>query len=95
MLYYVNLPVGAAIGRPLLPPLSGQCHQLKEPGPDFPVIVRSAATWQSVFSLVTGAKSGRCKGNGLPRHLSALARNDIRVGGCENPGSGGAAGDFH
>ena len=51
--------------------------QEKENIVDLGVIARSEATWQSVFSLVTGAKSGHFKGNGLPRHLSALARNDI------------------
>ncbi|MDY4508420.1 MAG: hypothetical protein SPD95_06825, partial [Candidatus Faecousia sp.] len=54
------------------------CHSLltqeKENIVDLGVIARSEATWQSVFSLVTGAKSGHFKGNGLPRHLSALAR---------------------
>ncbi|MDY4507877.1 MAG: hypothetical protein SPD95_04045, partial [Candidatus Faecousia sp.] len=52
-------------------------NQLKENIVDLGVIARSEATWQSVFSLVTGAKSGHFKGNGLPRHLSALVRNDI------------------
>ena len=34
---------------------------------DLGVIARSEATWQSVFSLATGAKSEHFKGNGLPR----------------------------
>ena len=52
-----------------LPP-KGNVINLSTEVPSTTVIARSAATWQSVFSLVTGAKSGRCKGNGLPRQCA-------------------------
>ena len=48
--------------------------------PSTTVIARSEATWQSVFSLVTGTKSGRCKGERIAAPVCALARNDRENG---------------
>ena len=77
-----------------LPP-KGNVINLSTEVPSTTVIARSAATWQSVFSLVTGAKSGRCKGNGLPRQCAHWLAMTYVLLGRENPGSGIAAGDFH
>ena len=64
---------------PYLPP-GGNVINLSTKVPSTSVIARSAATWQSVFSLVTCSKSGRCKGNGLPHQESGLVRNDREIG---------------
>ena len=58
----------------------GNVINLSAKVPSTTVIARSEATWQSVFSLVTGTKSGRCKGERIAAPVCALARNDRENG---------------
>ncbi len=54
------------------PSPEGQCHQLKEPGPVFPVIARQCAHWRgNPFPLATSRFCTCYQGeNGLPRRFA-------------------------
>ena len=57
-------------------PPKGQCHQLKEPGSDFPVIANQSAflVWQSVPLAASRFRTCYQGENGLPRRCAP--RND-------------------
>ena len=61
-------------------PRGGNVINLSAGVPSTTVIARSEATWQSVFSLGTGTKLERCKGERIATPVCALARNDRKIG---------------